>query len=132
MIAFWSWAYFVVFNKNSFKLLLIKLTTYSSAAVSTARMSSLVIKSIFLQSKFASWCDLNLIQNYFLKICLLALSLNHQSGNLTNIRAFLCDILPINQYLQQVFCPNIVPSVGTGSHFWGSQYPLMELFTLSY
>ena len=43
-----------------------------------------------------------------------ALSLNHQSWNLTIIRAFLCDILPINQYLQQTFWPNIVPSFGTG------------------
>ena len=46
--------------------------------------------------------------------CTLALSLNHQSWNLTIIRAFLCDILPINQYLQQTFWPNIVPSFGTG------------------
>ena len=44
----------------------------------------------------------------------LALSLNHQSWNLTIIRAFLCDILPPNQYLRQAFWPNIVPSFGTG------------------
>ena len=54
------------------------------------------------------------ISRYMDNTWILALSLNHQSWNLTIIRAFLCDILPINQFLQQMFWPNIVPSFGTG------------------
>ena len=46
--------------------------------------------------------------------CALALSLSHRRWNLTIIRAFLCHILPPNQYLQKAFWPNIVISFGTG------------------
>ena len=70
-------------------------------------------QKIFFVGTYTHNNVVNMVPQYLLNGCTVALSLSHRRWILTIIRTFLCDILPPNQYLQKAFWPNIVISFGT-------------------